>query len=72
MLKEVDKTSSPRAGRRKLDGSDNFSPSDLIHTKDALHKSAGRFSVQIFDIAKWEQMFYYDLTSKRTESHENC
>lgn len=44
MLKEVDKTSSPRAGRRKLDGSDNFSPSDLIHTKDALHKSAGRFS----------------------------
>lgn len=26
MLKEVDKTSSPRAGRRKLDGSDNFSP----------------------------------------------
>lgn len=34
-MKEVDKTSSPRAGRRKLDGSD--SPSDLIHTKDALH-----------------------------------
>ena len=22
-------------------------PSDLIHTKDALHKSAGRFSVEI-------------------------
>ena len=44
MLKEVDKTSSPRAGRRKLDGSDNFSPSDLIHTKDALHKCVGRFS----------------------------
>ena len=33
-----------RAGRRNLDGSDNFFPSNLIHTKNALHKSAGRFS----------------------------
>ena len=41
MLKEVDETSSdePEGGSWMA-----RTPPDLIHTKDALHKSAGRFS----------------------------
>ena len=45
-----------RAGRRKLNGSDNFPP-NKPQTEDALHKCVGRFSVQYSDIAKYEQMF---------------
>lgn len=41
MLKEVDKTSSPRAGRRKLDDSD--SPRHILLQKTS--RFAGRFSV---------------------------
>ena len=62
-----------RAGRRNLDGSDNFSPKQTQNTKTegVLHKNAGRF-LSCIPKLKNEQMFRYNFPTTHIEASENC